>query len=91
MQYLHAKKDIKKVNMVSNNFKFQTPRLEHLHRDTANPQIAYDREFAKTHSPSAASYRKSTHKSIKFCVYGGFIAANLSDFGRYLFYSRKIL
>jgi hypothetical protein len=56
--------------------------LEHLHRHAADPQIAYDKDFAKTSISAAESFRKSAHKSIKFCVYRSFIAANLSDLGR---------
>jgi hypothetical protein len=56
--------------------------LEHLHRDAADPQFAYDEDFAKTFFSTAESYRKSAHKSIKFCVYKILIAAKLSDLGR---------
>jgi hypothetical protein len=39
---------------------------EHLHHGATNPQIAYDKEFAKSSISTAESYRKSAHKSIKF-------------------------
>jgi hypothetical protein len=55
---------------------------EHLHGGAANPQIAYDMEIAKTSISTAESSRKSAHKSITFCVYRSFIAANLSDLRR---------
>jgi hypothetical protein len=48
--------------------------LECLHRCAAYPPIAYDQEFAKTSISIVESYRKSAHKSIKFCVYRCFIA-----------------
>jgi hypothetical protein len=33
-------------------------RLEHRHRTTANPQIAYDKELATSFISTAVSYRK---------------------------------
>jgi hypothetical protein len=42
-----------------------TPGLGHLHRGASNPQIAYDKEFAKTFISTAERDPKSAHKFIE--------------------------
>jgi hypothetical protein len=61
------------------------PHLENLRRGAANPQIAYDKEFAKTSISEVESYRKSAHKSIKFCVSRSFIVAKSVGFASITF------